>query len=163
MPGVNILRIGLGFTPRLPQRLKLTLSDSGPLRLKLVRFVAPSFTVLRSVHIGIPRPVPFWCGRFGHDVDDPTHRAITIARAPPGRGSHRYDRSSPAGTQLVSPRESRSPRQPYRTELRLVTGLPSTSTNVFSGPMPRISICRLLPRRPLVELPVRVYPGLRTN
>src|SRR5471032_459359 len=38
--------------------------------------------------------------------------------------------------------------------------IPSISTSVFSGPMPRISIWRLLPRWPLVELPVRLTPGM---
>ncbi len=64
------------------------------------------------------------------------------------------------GTQLVSPRVSRSPRQPSRTALRLVTGNPSIRIRVFSGPMPRISIWRLFPRWPLVELPVRLTPGM---
>ncbi|MFT3961267.1 MAG: hypothetical protein QM701_07440 [Propionivibrio sp.] len=31
---------------------------------------------------------------------------------------------------------------------------------MFSGPMPRRSICRLLPRWPLGELPVRLTPGI---
>jgi hypothetical protein len=65
-----------------------------------------------------------------------------------------------AGTQLVSPRLSRSLRQPMRTELRLAAGLPSIRIRVFSGPMPRRSIWRLLPRWPLVELPVRFTPGM---
>ncbi len=41
-----------------------------------------------------------------------------------------------------------------------MTGLPSIRIRVFSGPMPRISIWRLLPRWPLVELPVRLTPGM---
>ncbi|MNC34954.1 hypothetical protein D3C75_834180 [compost metagenome] len=32
---------------------------------------------------------------------------------------------------------------------------------MFSGPMPRRSICRLLPRAPLALLPVRLTPGSR--
>ncbi|VFT64061.1 Uncharacterised protein [Pseudomonas aeruginosa] len=31
---------------------------------------------------------------------------------------------------------------------------------MFSGPMPRMSICRLLPRWPLELLPVRLTPGM---
>ena len=41
-----------------------------------------------------------------------------------------------------------------------LTGLPSTRIRVFSGPMPRMSICRLLPRWPLELLPVRLTPGM---
>ncbi|MNY51883.1 hypothetical protein D3C86_1875130 [compost metagenome] len=41
-----------------------------------------------------------------------------------------------------------------------MTGLPSIRIRVFSGPMPRMSIWRLLPRWPLVEFPVRFTPGM---
>ena len=44
-----------------------------------------------------------------------------------------------------------------------MTGLPSTKINVFSGPIPRISIWRLFPRCPVDELPVKFTPGMVRN
>ena len=79
MPGVNILCIGLGFTQITPE-IEADTVRQRTIEAKVSTFRRPFFTVLRSIHIGIPRPVPFSRGRFGHDVDDPAHRAITIAR-----------------------------------------------------------------------------------
>ncbi|SBG58198.1 Uncharacterised protein [Klebsiella pneumoniae] len=79
MPGVNILCIGLGFTQITPE-IEADTVRQRTIEAKVSTFRRPFFTVLRSIHIGIPRTVPFWCGRFGHDVNDPAHRAITIAR-----------------------------------------------------------------------------------
>ena len=67
---------------------------------------------------------------------------------------------SSTGTQLLSPRVLRSPRQLYRSALREVTGRPSIKISVFSGPMPRMSIWRLLPRSPEAVLPVKLTPGM---
>ena len=47
-----------------------------------------------------------------------------------------------------------------RSELREVAGRPSIKISVFSGPMPRKSIWRLLPRWPVAVLPVRLTPGM---
>lgn len=65
-----------------------------------------------------------------------------------------------AGTQLVSPRVLRSPLRPMRTASRAPMRLPSTRIRVFSGPMPRRSIWRLLPYWPEALLPVRLTPGM---
>ena len=68
-----------------------------------------------------------------------------------------------AGTQLVSPRVLRSPLRPMRTASRAPMRLPSTRIRVFSGPMPRRSIWRLLPYWPEALLPVRLTPGMVRN
>ncbi len=124
----------------------------GPDRLKSVRLVAPSLLVLRRTLSNAA--VQRIAGLLGDDVDHAARGAVAVAAAGPRGTSMRSIISGGTGRYR---RASRAPRQP---------DAPSCAGGRFavdqnqgvSGPMPRISIWRLLPRWPLVELPVRLTP-----
>ncbi len=96
---------------------------------------------------------------FGDDIHHAAGGAVAVAGG--GRAANHFDtfdylRRHPAGiaagVALAAPAKAHGVAAGDRLAVDQI--------RVFSGPMPRISIWRLLPRWPLVELPVRLTPGM---
>lgn len=131
---------------------------SGPLR-PAHPFAGAFGLVLREIAVDAEITVGFRAGLLG-DVHHAARRAVAVARR--RRAADHFDALDLVGRHPVGVAAAVALAAPamQRTELRELTGLPSTRIRVFSGPMPRMSICRLLPRWPLELLPVRLTPGM---